>query len=164
MQMGLTHPLGVGLRQYEQAYDEFDTTFGRYGKHRAVHSAHVQVFAELGFFGAIVWVGLFAYSVVACLRVRQRSFNPRLPPLRRKFLLTASIGLLTSMVGFMTGGAFLALALNDLTWLTFAMVAALERLSLQALEPETVGAPAVASAPLAFRVVGTFTPPGTVRA
>ncbi|MEO8679639.1 MAG: O-antigen ligase family protein [Vicinamibacterales bacterium] len=159
LQMGLTHPLGVGLRQYEQAYDEFDTTFGRYGKHRAVHSAHVQVFAELGFFGAIVWVGLFAYAVVACLRIRQRSFDPRLSPLRRRFLFTASIGLLTSMAGFVTGGAFLALALNDITWLTFALVAALERLSVQVVETETVPvrAPAVAT-PLAFRVVGTFAP------
>jgi hypothetical protein len=72
--------------------------------------------------------------------------------------------LLTSMVGFATGGAFLALALNDLTWLTFGMVAALDRLSRE--QPEHAVAPVAlvtAPAPLAFRAVPSFAAAREVR-
>jgi probable O-glycosylation ligase (exosortase A-associated) len=162
IRMGLEHPLGVGLRQYEQAYDDFDTSYGRYGAKRSVHSSHVQVFAELGIIGAAIWVGLFAYGAVVCLRVRQQSMDPSLPPERRHFLFTMANALLTSMVGFVTGGAFLALALNDLTWLTFGLIAALDRVSRE--QPETAAAPVAARpAPLAFRAVQSFAAAREVR-
>ena len=164
IQMGLTHPLGVGLRQYEQAYDKFDTTYGRYGSKRAVHSSHVQVFAELGAFGASVWAFLFAYAVIACLRVRARASDARFTPQQQRFYFTAANGLLTSMVGFMTGGAFLALALNDLTWLTFAMVAALELITRPQEEAVTLRKKAVVQGPLAFRVVETYAASRKLRA
>jgi len=162
IQMGLEHPLGVGLRQYEQAYDEFDTSYGRFGEKRSVHSSHVQVFAELGIIGATIWVGLFAYATVVCLRVRRQSMDPSQPPERRHFLFTMANALLTSMAGFVSGGAFLALALNDLTWLTFGLIAALDRVSRQ--QPETAAAPVGARpAPLAFRAVQSFAAAREVR-
>jgi putative inorganic carbon (hco3(-)) transporter len=156
--MGLTKPFGVGLRQYEAAYDQFDFLYGRFGSKRAVHSSHVQVFAELGFLGALVWAGLFAWAGVACLRIRARSFNERLSAQDRKLLFTTANALLTSMTGFLVGGSFLSLALNDLTWLTFGMVAAVDRLSVRmcaepAPEPVRVSHSEV---PLAFRAVESF--------
>jgi hypothetical protein len=36
-----------------------------------------------------------------------------------------------SMTGFLVGGSFLAMALNDVTWLTFAVLAALDRIAVQ---------------------------------
>ena len=33
------------------------------------------------------------------------------------------------MFGFLAGGSFIALALNDITWLTFALIAALDLIS-----------------------------------
>jgi len=164
IQMGLVHPLGVGLRQYEQAYDQFDTTYGRYGSKRAVHSSHVQVFAELGAFGAAVWVALFAYAVIACLRVRARAGNARFTLQQQRFYFTAANGLLVSMVGFITGGAFLALALNDLTWLTFAMVASLDLMSRPQEEAVQLPAKAAVKRPLAFRAVETFAASRRLRA
>jgi putative inorganic carbon (HCO3(-)) transporter len=158
--MGMSNPFGVGLRQYEAAYDQYDFLHGRFGSKRAVHSAHVQVFAEQGFFGALVWAGLFAWAALTCLRVRSRSFDERLRPEDRKLLFTTANALLTSIVGFLVGGSFLALALNDVTWLTFGMVAAVDRLSVRMLE-----APAPAEelvpvrlppVPLAFRAVESF--------
>jgi putative inorganic carbon (hco3(-)) transporter len=163
VQMALARPLGIGLRQYEQAYDDFDTTYGRYGQRRSVHSAHVQVLAELGWPGAFVWAGMFGYAYFVCLRVRQRSFAEHLSPDVSRFMFTAANALMTSMAGFIIGGSFLALALNDLTWLTFALVAALDRVSqgwMDAAAP--AAAPAVAplagpvAVPLAFRAVQTF--------
>jgi len=43
--------------------------------------------------------------------------------------VTAANGLSASMMAFLVGGSFIALALNDVTWLTFAFLAALDRLS-----------------------------------
>jgi len=156
--MVAAHPLGVGLKQYEAAYDTFDFSFGRYGHHRAVHNSHVQVLAELGYFGAIVWLGIFAYAYLACMRVRARANNENMAPDVKRFLLTMANGLLTSMTGFAIGGAFLSLAYNDLTWLTFGMVAALDRISTQLCE-EPVAQPVAslgAAVPLAFRAVPSY--------
>jgi hypothetical protein len=50
---------------YEAAYDRY-FLHGRFGESRAVHSAHVQVFAELGFFGATIWRGCSMRSSPAC--------------------------------------------------------------------------------------------------
>jgi O-antigen ligase len=156
LQMGLTHPLGIGLRQYEAAYDSFDTSHGRFGRRRAVHSAHVQVFAELGFGGALVWIWMFGYAIFLCLRVRRRSRDERLPPAQQHFMFTAANGLLASMTGFVVGGAFLALALNDITWLTFALVATLDRITQPIAQPVPIVSEALATPPVAFRAVRTF--------
>ena len=156
--MAMNKPLGVGIKQYEAAYDRFDFLHGRYGHKRAIHSAHLQVLAELGFFGAFLWVLMFAWAYFSCMRVRGRAADERLRPEHRRFLLTAANGLIASMAGFIIGGSFLSLAYNELTWLTFAMVAALDRLSVQlrhepVSEPATVAVPEV---PLAFRAVPSY--------
>ena len=61
------------------------------------------------------------------------------------------------MVAFIVGGSFIALALNDLTWVTFAILAALDLLSRQmcAASGDTAtcsraAAPALASQPRAM--------------
>ena len=154
--MGLEHPLGVGIRQYEQAYDDFDFSHGRYGHRRSVHSSHVQVFAELGIFGALVWVGLFAYATFVCLRVRAQAAEPSRSPQESRLLFTTANALLVSMAGFLTGGAFLTLALNDLTWLTFAMIAALDRIAQSETQPATVSTVLTRQAPAAFRAVPSY--------
>jgi putative inorganic carbon (HCO3(-)) transporter len=163
VQMGLTNPLGVGIRQYEAAYDAYDWSYGRYGERRSVHSSHVQVFAELGVFGALVWLGMFAFATLLCLRVRARSEDPALPDAERRFLFTAANGLIVSMVGFAVGGSFIALALNDLSWLTFAMIAALDRISRQPQEAPVVqpARPIERVTPIAYRAVPSYTQAGS---
>jgi putative inorganic carbon (HCO3(-)) transporter len=131
--MAKDRPLGVGLRNFEAAYDRYDDTGGKFGSRRAVHSSHFQVLAETGFPGAAAYVGLFGYAMFLAFRIRARSRNAALSPSLQRFLFTSANALMVSMVAFMIGGAFISLALNDLTWLTFALVASLDRLSLQQL-------------------------------
>lgn len=132
------HPLGIGLRNYEWTYDDYDFSAGQYGKRRAVHSSHFEVLAETGFPGIAIWVFLFGYAFFVAFRVRSRAHDPRLPSDDGRFLLTMANGLIVSMVGFLAGGAFIALSLNDLTWMTFALVASLDRLSVRMLAAVTV--------------------------
>ena len=130
------HPLGVGIRNYDSAYDRYDFSGGRFGNGRSVHSSHFQVLAELGFGGAMIWVAQFAYAFFACARIRSRSRHFALSEADRRFYFTMANALIVSMVGFLIGGAFIALALNDLTWISFALVAALDRLSARAISIE----------------------------
>ncbi len=155
--MAADHPLGIGLRQYELLYDRYDFLHGRFGRGRAVHSAHVQVLAESGYLGAAAWTGLFAYAAWLCLRIRAQSLGAVFAPQDRHFLFTAANALLTSMIAFVVGGAFLSLALNDLTWLTFATVAALDLLARRLREAAEQPAASAPEQPLnAFRAVPSY--------
>jgi probable O-glycosylation ligase (exosortase A-associated) len=131
MVMADNHVFGVGLRNYEAAYNQYDFSYGLYGVHRSVHSSHFQVLAELGFPGAFIWMLMFALAFALALRVRRRSRHPDLTSEERRFYFTMANALMVSMAGFIVGGAFVASALNDLTWMTFAMVASLDRLAHQ---------------------------------
>ena len=164
VRMAADNPFGIGIKQYEFAYDKYDFLHGRFGHKRAVHSSHVQVLAEEGYFGEAVWIGLFLFAFYSCIRVRARSKSDRIDARTAYFLFTSANGLIVSMTGFLIGGTFLSLSLNDLTWLTFGMVAALDRMSARMLaEPAaerlTVAAPVV---PLAFRVVPSYSSPAIV--
>ena len=130
--MALDRPFGVGLRNYDQAYDAYDFQQGRYGHNRSVHSSHLEVLAEMGFFGFAVYLVIMALSMRALLRVRARAWLPNLSPEAQRFYFTTANALIASLAGFIVAGAFIALALNDLTWLTVALVIALDRLPVEA--------------------------------
>lgn len=134
VEMAMDRPLGVGIKNYEIAYDRYDSSGGYYGGFRSVHSSHIQVLAELGFLGASLWVGLFGWSLVVIFRVRRRSRDPRLSPENARFTLTMANALAASMAGFLVGGSFASMALNDITWLTFALLASLDLVTRQMCE------------------------------
>ena len=134
LDMVSANPLGVGLKQYEEAYDKYDFSYGRFGQARAVHNSHVQVLAELGYPGIAIWSGLFLFGFFACFRVRRMASRPTLDPRTGAFLKTTANALIISMAGFVVGGTFISFAVNDLTWLTFGLVAALDRFAKRAVE------------------------------
>jgi O-antigen ligase len=131
--MAVHEPLGIGLRNYESTYDYYDDTHGEFGTARSVHSSHFQVLAENGLLGFAAWVGCFLYAFGAAFRVRRRAREDGLSHRQQRFLFTTANALIVSMVSFLIGGAFVALALNDLTWMTFAMIAGLDRVSAHML-------------------------------
>lgn len=155
--MAVDRPFGVGLRNYESAYNRYDFLDGKFGTRRSVHSSHFQVLAETGFAGLTVWMSLFGLGFLFAFRVRRRSRDERLPADAQRFLFTTANAFIASMCAFLVGGAFMALALNDLTWVTFAMIAALDRVSL-ALLAERSDAPE----PVALPPAPTASPPRRV--
>jgi putative inorganic carbon (HCO3(-)) transporter len=126
------YPLGVGLFNYGSAYDAYDDTNGEFGRARSVHSSHFQVLAETGFPGFAVWLAMFSWALWVSFRIRRKAMRSQtLTPGDRRLFVSASSGLVASMAAFLVGGAFVAMALNDLTWISFALVAALDRLFQQ---------------------------------
>jgi hypothetical protein len=49
------------------------------------------------------------------------------------FMVTYANGMMASMAGFVVGGAFITLAVNDITWYSFALLAALDLISKRQL-------------------------------
>lgn len=129
VEMAKDHPLGIGMFNFQAAYDRYDFLGGRFGSGRAVHSSHFQVLAEQGFVGLFVWIALFASALRTCLRVRGIASRELASTRDGLVLSNMAQGLFVSMVAFLVGGSFINLALNEITWNTFALVAALERVT-----------------------------------
>jgi probable O-glycosylation ligase (exosortase A-associated) len=127
--MAVDRPLGVGMRNFDYAYDSYDFLNGRFGKGRAVHNSHLQVLAEQGFAGFFLWVGAFVTAFSLCMRMRRIGRGALGGTPDGEFIFAMSGALAVSMTAFIVGGTFIALALNDLTWMTFALVAALDRVA-----------------------------------
>ncbi|MGH9176108.1 MAG: O-antigen ligase family protein, partial [Vicinamibacterales bacterium] len=127
LDMAADRPLGVGLWNFESVYDRYDFSGGVYGSQRAVHNSHLQVLTETGWLGAVWWVGLLTLSMYLTFRAKRRTVQMK--PDDAWFTRTVANALITSMSGFLVGGTFVSMAYNDLTWLTFAMVAGFDRVS-----------------------------------
>ena len=158
------YPSGIGLRNFEWAYDQYDFTGGRYKTHRSVHNSHLQALVEAGYLGAALWVFLFGYAFWTAWRVRRRSKDPTLDAESRRFYLTTSNALMASMTAFVVGGTFGAEVLSDLNWFTFGLVAALHRLAFEpATAPTTVPSTVVAASPAPFSSRPPVASPAGVR-
>jgi probable O-glycosylation ligase (exosortase A-associated) len=129
LKISADYPTGIGLWNFADRYDEYDSSGGQYGPKRAVHNSHLQVLTETGWAGALFWVFLFVVAFRICLRVRRQAHEQTTP--EAHLYLTVANATLASMVGFLVGGMFVSMALNDLTWLTFGLVASLDRVSRQ---------------------------------
>ncbi len=128
LKMVQANPLGVGVRRYDDAYDDYDDSGGLWGSHRAVHSSHLQVLAEAGYAGFLLWIAAFAYSIFTGLRIRIVAAKLEgLTDEERNYYVTTATAAVASMCAFIVGGAFIAAANNELTWLTFAGLAAFQR-------------------------------------
>jgi putative inorganic carbon (hco3(-)) transporter len=136
------HPFGVGLRRYDEAYDAHDDSAGAWGFSRSVHNSHLEVLAELGYMGFVLWLVIFAYAFWACLKVRFGAVSlPGLSDDDRALYVNLSTAYMASMFAFIVGGSFIAAANNDLTWMTFGCIAITERLyraDVAALRPARV--------------------------
>ncbi len=124
-------PLGIGMRNFSAQFATYDELGGAYGRRRDVHSSHFQVLVEHGYLGAAAWIFQFMYAFWVCRKIRRQSRTAGLSPEIRTFLETTPTALMVSMVGFLVGGSAISAALNELTWLTFALTASLDRLCKQ---------------------------------
>jgi O-antigen ligase len=130
MNVAKERPLGIGLWGFESIYDRYDSSDGEFGRSRAIHNSHLQALVDTGWIGGVVWLVLLTLALWTGCVVFVRS--RRMVENERYFFRTMSVAILTSMCGFVVGGSFVSLAYNDLTWLLFAALAALDRLSREA--------------------------------
>jgi len=107
--------------------------------------------------GLVIWMIQFALAFALVGRVRRRAQTAQLTPSSSLFVSSVTACLAASMVAFLVGGSFVSLAINDLTWLTFAALAAVDRM-MPALEAEGRGHADI-SPTVAARAVPAWRPP-----
>jgi probable O-glycosylation ligase (exosortase A-associated) len=122
--MSQAQPLGVGVQNFNNVFDQYDFLQGQFGKGRSVHSSHLQILTEAGVIGFAAWIFLLLYSVLVGLKVRKRVRTWTGPDAR----LYASLadGLVAAWVAFIIGGTFTAIGWNDFVWTVFGITAALD--------------------------------------
>lgn len=142
LNMVKANPMGVGMRAYDTAYDDYDFSAGAYGRGRSVHNSHLQVLAEEGYAGFALWIIAFGYAGWICMRTRFGAAKlPGLSDEDRRYYMSLSTAFAASMAAFIVGGTFIAAANNELTWMTFGAVATLDRiyrLHVKSLKPAAV--------------------------
>jgi probable O-glycosylation ligase (exosortase A-associated) len=139
VRMVADHPLGVGLRNFEANYDEYDTTLGRYGIRRSVHNTYMQALAEAGYLGLATYLVLLVSVVWTLVRVRARAAAGGLSSGQRRYCFAGANALIASATAYIVGSMFGSVLVNDLNWFTFALVIALDRTSAGFVRSSEVG-------------------------
>jgi putative inorganic carbon (HCO3(-)) transporter len=128
LEMANDHPLlGVGTMGFQRAYDEYDTSAGRYGQNRAVHSTWFGVLADQGYVGLVMLVSLVVWAFLAAGRARALARG--VPGREAVFAYAAALQ--TALVTAIVGGSFLSYHYVEILWhfvgLSFAVHAIAKR-------------------------------------
>jgi probable O-glycosylation ligase (exosortase A-associated) len=113
--------VGVGLDNFLQVFPHYAPDPDDI---HVAHNTWLQVLAEAGYIGLLLYAGLFAVTLWTLWRVRRRA--------RRHGLLWASRGgtaLAASIIAFIVGGTFLNRAHFDLIYHVMGLVVALDRIT-----------------------------------
>jgi O-antigen ligase len=120
----LTHPVfGVGAANFEPAEGILSPFANRqqWGvgvKWNAPHNSFLQIGAELGIPGLIIFVAMIGSALLALHRLERRSRRRSLPPAVPPQLVQA---LMASLIGFVVGAFFLSLAYSELLYMLLAL-------------------------------------------
>lgn len=139
----LDHPvLGVGAGNFPRAEGTISplverTPRGRNVKWGPPHNSYVQVGAELGVVGLLI----FAAFLISVFRALSRLSTPTGPPVRLAQSLTASL------IGFVVGAFFLTLAYHDMLYMLTSLALGLRQVTVNAVAIRPVGPPHASAVP-----------------
>jgi probable O-glycosylation ligase (exosortase A-associated) len=124
---------GVGHNAYNIAYDTYDSSHGRYGSGRSVHSSWFGVMAELGYPAFVVYVLMLVLAFFGSGLVARRAKRGKAPP----ELYHYAAAIQTAFAVFIVGGSFVPSQYTEMLWHFFGL-----SMALRAIATET--APAAA--------------------
>lgn len=104
--------LGVGFSGYEAAYNEYDFSYGQFGRNRSPHSNWFAIVADLGYVGAALYAAVVLAALRTCWRVKR--LGARIPALANLGFYARALE--TSIVAWMVGGTFTVFAYNEMFW------------------------------------------------
>jgi O-antigen ligase len=147
---GVEHPvLGVGPGGFITQDGIGKAERGLQGKWSAAHNTYVQVFAEMGFPGLLLFLGL----VASVWRVAWRAHRgrPGDPSSRRPEYLA-------SLVAYLVAATFLSFLFYHMTWI---LLAGLATMAAGAVRSDGAGADAASAPSRTNRLRGRATPPAS---
>ncbi len=127
--MARDNPMGVGIGCYKAYYDFYDTSLGQFGTQRSVHSSHFAILAEMGYPGIIMWISLFVIAFWKLFKLRRRWSNYLEREKHAYMFYYFANACIALQAGFLFGGSFYEMWMNDITWMVFAMIIAMEQFS-----------------------------------
>jgi len=115
------HPLaGVGLQNFRPEMERYE------GQGEEVislaHNTYIELTAELGVFGGLAFVGVFATVFIRLERVRRRAVARRC-----QYLATTALALQAGVLSFVVSAVFLSAWWDKMTWLLVCACVCLER-------------------------------------
>ncbi len=132
---------GTGADTFELVYGEqyLDGQFGP--AWRAAHNSYIQIAAELGICGILIWLAILASAFLSLLKSRSLLAMLDQDPsgessLETKHLRDLSAALLASLTSFLVGAFFLSRGYDLLLMVLIALIAVLLR-SVEAISAET---------------------------
>ena len=118
---------GVGLNQYQNRYDDYDTSQGEFGLRRAVHNTFLLVLAETGFIGFGVFICTIFASIItqAACKLRLRRVQHQNYAELRDYIALVRI----SLIAYCAGGFFVNCLNHELLWTLFGITIAIDHQS-----------------------------------
>jgi probable O-glycosylation ligase (exosortase A-associated) len=135
VRLGLDHPLlGAGFRPFEP--DVYELYLPGYWDNHDAHNHYLQVFAEHGFTGLLLFVALLVCLFQTLWRIeRMTRGDPQ-----RQWVHRSALFVGVSLVAYAVGGVFLSMAYFDLFYELVAVVVILQKAALSPVntiaEPE----------------------------
>jgi len=152
IELTVKNPLfGVGPGVFQAAAADLQRSIGQRASWLETHNAYTQVSSEMGFPGAIFFLGMVVSSITGLLRVRSRAkSNPSFEPIR-----TTSEALLLGFITFAVTSFFSSVAYGFIFWTLFGLcssaILTLQRemeAATQRPQPATVTRPTVSQNPI----------------
>jgi probable O-glycosylation ligase (exosortase A-associated) len=122
LRLGLDHPLlGAGFRPFEP--DVYERYLSGYWDNHDAHNHFLQIFAEHGFTGLVLFIGLLVSLFLTLLRtVRTTRGDPE-----RQWIGESAQFIGVSLIAYVVGGVFLNMPYFDLFYQLVAVVVILQR-------------------------------------
>jgi O-antigen ligase len=138
LRMVEAHPVtGVGLGNFKWVVSRYDAPGESLGN--VAHNTYVEVAAELGIPGLVLWLGLLASTFRALTRIRRRTRDVPAADLVHR----AALGLQAGMVAFLVATFFVSATQQKLFWLAVFLTMCLPALAREA-ERRALRAPTTA--------------------
>jgi putative inorganic carbon (HCO3(-)) transporter len=134
--MCVDHPLtGVGAGAFESVYGQhYIDRKGAGNIWRAAHSSYVEIAAELGVIGIILFIAILSWAVTSLLKSRRvlnqlLAFVPHSTKILAEQLQMLDGALLSSVTGFIVGAAFLSRGYDMIFMIILSLIAVVSRCS-----------------------------------
>lgn len=115
---------GVGHNAYHVAYDRYDTSDGRFGRGRAVHSSWFGILSEQGYMGFALFAAILARAFYVCARARRKLRSCPNPGNLPAYADAIQGGLIVATIG----GSFISVHYTELLWHTMALATVVDLL------------------------------------
>ena len=115
--MGNANPFfGVGFQRYQNAYNQYDDSYGRFGGSRALHSTVLQTLAEMGYVGFFLFCSILIsyFAVIKSSKIRAMEYMKEMQE-RREFIMLLD-ALTISMLAYLINSSFVNCLYFETLW------------------------------------------------